>query len=176
MALQDNFNAVYNKKEAAKIERERLKQFDKKIEIEFKEDLQKTIEAYIEDGNSKSKLFLLNVKHKIIENTTNGNDWRVDKKSKYTNIDNIKIYLDSVYDKTARKTIKIFNDIDKEIEEAEEIKNILIEEPTEEIQETETKKGMNPETLQNLRFVLLLIVLAPLFLLWGIIEGLCKKK
>ena len=175
MALQDNFNAVYNKKEQAKQERERQKQQNKTIERLLQEELQRVIEGYCEE-NKKSNLYLLRTKKYIIDQVLKYNDVLIPKGSKYKDIENIRNYLSNIYDKTINKVLKIYRIIDKEQEEAEEVKNILIEEPTEEIQETETKKGMNPETLQNLRFVLLLIVLAPLFLLWGIIEGLCKKK
>jgi len=176
MALQDNFNAVYNKKEQAKQERERQKQQNKTIERLLQEELQRVIEGYCEE-NKKSNLYLLKTKKYIIDQVLKYNDILIPKESKYKNIENIKNYLSNIYDKTINKVLKIYKIIDKEQEEAEEIKNILIIEQEQESEQVqEVKHGLSEDTKQNIRFVLLIVLLAPFFLLWGIIEGLCKRK
>jgi len=175
MALQDNLNAVYNKKEQARREREQGKQHDKTAEREYQEELQRVIEGYCEE-HSKTDLYFLKTKKIIIEQVLENNDVLIPKNSKYyRNVENVKNYLYNIYDKTINKVLKIYRIIEREQEEAETIQNILIQEQeTEQVQEA--RHGLSEDTKQNIRFIVLIIVLAPLFLLWGIIEGLCKRK
>ena len=178
MALQDNFNAVYNKKEQARQEREQKKQQEKTTERELQKELQRSIEGFCScDSDKISDLYLLRTKDKIINDIIKYNDITIPKNNKYNDIDTIKNYLYSIYDKTLNKVLRLYKAIEQEQKEAEKIQNILIIEQEQEAEEIqEQKHGLSEDAKQNIRFTLLIIVLAPLFLLWGIIEGLCKRK
>ena len=61
MALQDNFNAIYNRKEQEKHEKEKIKIYNKLIEIELTEDLQQKQLDYITE-NDKNLLYFPKIK------------------------------------------------------------------------------------------------------------------
>jgi len=175
MALQDNFNAIYNKTEQNKQQRELQKQQNKTFEIYLQEELQKAIESYCEENN-KNNLYLLKTKHQIINDILYYNNFKVYKNSKYKDIQNIKNYLSSIYDKTVNKVLKIYKIIDKEHDEAEQIQNILITDQNNNTETTENKKTIDKENIKNVSLIILLLILTPLILTIGFLKGLCKSK
>ena len=73
MALTDSFNAVYNKKEQAKIEKQKIKLHDEMLEIQLIEDLQALQLDFITE-NDKNILLLPNIKNKLINEIINTNN------------------------------------------------------------------------------------------------------
>ena len=178
MALQDNFNAIYNKKEQAKQQKEAEKQKNLIFEIELQELLQDYITEYLETHKAID-ILLSSTKRRIIKRILRENTFTVEKHSKYKNIKAIETFLLIKYDRVANKCLRIAKLYDKD-REKNEIIEIKTQQETELQQATEEarqelKKQQNKEKLQNIGFILLLILLAPLALIWGILSGLNKK-
>lgn len=189
MALQDNFNAIYNKKEQAKQQKEAEKSKNLIFEIELQELLQDYITEYLTEHNNID-ILLSSTKRRIIARILRENTFAVEKCSKYKDVINIKTYLLLHYDKIAGKCLRIAKLFDKQIEqqkqaefetEAEKIalETIAQQEQDKEQKEkelqAELKKEHQKEIWQNVAFGLLLIFLAPLAIMWGIISALSKK-
>ena len=172
MALQDNFNAIYNRKEQEKNERERQKQLDKNLEIELTENLLLSILDYLEE-NEKTLLYYPKIKNEIIKNTLQNLTWTRYNKSKYQNNDDIKTFLLLNYDKTTTKALRTYNLTEQkrqkeEKEQQKEAERIQKEEQAKrEEQQKAAKKGFN---------ILIMILFAPILILWGILEAIVKKK
>lgn len=176
MALQDNFNILLNKTEQNKQQRELQKQQDKTFEIELQEELQKAIEAYCEENN-KSNLYLLKTKHEIINDILYYNNFKVYKNSKYKDIQNIKNYLNDIYNKTVNRVLKIYRIIDKEKEEAEQIQNILITPESKQEEIKEDKKENYKKILQVFSTITFYILIGIVCFLWGFMSlGTPKRK
>ena len=72
MALQDNFNAIYNKKEQQKAEKLKIKIHDENIEQQLLEDLQALQLDFITE-NEKSLLLLPKTKNNLINEVIKNN-------------------------------------------------------------------------------------------------------
>lgn len=178
MALQDNFNAIYNKKEQAKQQKEAEKQSNLIFEIELQELLQDYITEYL-TTHKMLDILLSSTKKRIIKRILRENTFTVEKHSKYKNIKAIEAFLLIKYDKVANKCLRIAKLYDKDREKNEiiEIKTqqeAELQQATEEARQ-ELEKQQNKEKWQNIGFILLLILLAPIALIWGILSGLSKK-
>lgn len=176
MALQDNFNAIYNKKEQQKAEKLKIKMHDENIEQQLLEDLQALQLDFITE-NEKSLLLLPKVKNKLIDEIINTNNTKILKNSKYINADYQRTYLLKKYDNITNKTLrlaKIFDKIQEE-KEAERLKkeyeNINIIEISEKKQ-----KQKQPFNWSKLLKVCGYIAIVPLLVIWGLIEGIMKNK
>ena len=179
MALQDNFIAIYNKKEQAKQQKEEEKQSNLIFEIELQELLQDYITEYL-TTHKMLDILLSSTKKRIIKRILRENTFTVEKYSKYKNINAIETFLLIKYDKIANKCLRIAKLYDKDREKNEiiEIKTqqeAELQQATEEARQ-ELKKQQNKEKWQNIGFILLLILLAPIALIWGILSGLSKKR
>jgi hypothetical protein len=86
MALTDSFNAVYNKKEQAKIEKQKIKLHDELLEMELTEGLQALQLDYITE-NDKNMLLLPKIKNNLINEVVQANTTKILKSSKYINLD-----------------------------------------------------------------------------------------
>lgn len=189
MALQDNFNAIYNKKEQAKQQKEAEKQSNLIFEIELQELLQDYITEYLTTHNNIDVL-LSSTKRRIIKRILRENTFTVERYSKYKNTNVIETFLLMKYDKIANKCLRIAKLFDKQIEqqkqaefekEAEKIALETIKQQEQENEqhkqeiENDLKKEHQKEIWQKVSFALLLILLAPLAIMWGIISALSKK-
>lgn len=176
MALQDNFNAIYNKKEQQKAEKLKIKIHDENIEQQLLEDLQALQLDYITE-NEKNLLLLPKTKNNLINEVIKNNNTKILKNSKYINTDYKRTYLLKKYDNITNKTLrlaKIFDKIQEE-KEAERLKkeyeNINIIEISEKKQ-----KQKQPFNWSKLLKVCGYIALIPLIAMWGIIESITKNK
>ena len=176
MALQDNFNAIYNKKEQQKAEKLKIKIHDENIEQQLLEDLQALQLDFITE-NEKSLLLLPKTKNNLINEVIKNNKTKILKNSKYINTDYQRTYLLKKYDNITNKTlrlVKIFDKIEKEKEAErlkEEYKNINIVEISEKKQ-----KQKQPFNWAKLLEVCGYIALIPIIAMWGIIESITKSK
>lgn len=174
MALQDNFNAVYNKKEQAKIEKQKTKLHDEILEIQLIEDLQALQLDFITE-NDKNMLLLPNIKNKLINKIINTNNTKILKNSKYINKECQRTFLLKKYDTTTNKTIKISKIYDKieEEKEAERLKNEYKNTNFIEIPQKQTKKPINWSKILTICGYIAII---PIFAIWGIISSIMKNK
>ena len=171
MALQDNFNAIYNKKEQARAQREEEKQADLSIELQLKEEL---LTAFLDYAETHEPIYLYNisVKHKIINEIITSGEIYTAKYSKYKNTRNIQNYLSKNYDSILNKSfkiIKLYNE-KREAEEQARAQKIL-QEASEQQQETPapTKKKDN-NFWGDLALILFLIIAAPVAFCWRIVR------
>ncbi len=176
MALTDSFNAVYNKKEQSKIERQKIKLHDELLEMELLESLQALQLDYI-TKNDKNMLLLPKTKNDLINEIINTNSTKILKNSKYMDSDFQKAYLLKKYDIITNKTLRLAKTFDKiqEEKEAEELKKELENANIVEISRKQAKTKININWSKILT-VCGYIAIAPLFILWGIIDGICKNK
>lgn len=173
MALTDSFNAVYNKKEQTKIEKQKIKLHDEILEIQLIEDLQ-TLQLDFITENDKNMLLLPKIKNNLINKVIQANNTKILKDSKYINANYQKAYLLKKYDTITNKTLRLAKIFDKmqEEKEAEEIQKQI---EAEEIKSLNiTQKPKNRINWGNIGTIIFYIILAPLALLWGILEGLAK--
>lgn len=186
MALQDNFNAVYNKKEQAKQQKELIKQQDKTLELKILEDLQITIEGYITSYDPYN-LYFLKTKRQIINSILEDNEYYVNKHSKYKDVQNIKNYIDMNYDKIVNKVIRTHRRIDSEIEkrkkeankrlaESEELKKQFAIEETRQSQVRQENKEAATKILKVFQDIALFIAIGVVAFIWGFISEFGKKK
>lgn len=174
MALQDNFNAVYNKKEQLKQEKEKIKLHDQLLELELLESLQ-TLQLDFITENEKNMLLLPRIKNKLISEIIQANNTRILKKSKYININLQRAYLLKKYDTITNKTLrlaKIFDQIESE-KEAERIKEEYKNTTFVEIPAKKKKKQMDWNRILT---VCGYIAIIPFFAVWGIISSIMKNK
>lgn len=173
MALTDSFNAVYNKKEQAKIEKQKTKLYDEILEIQLIEDLQTLQLDYI-TKNNKNMLLLPKIKNKLINEVIQANNTKILKNSKYINVNYQKTYLLKKYDTITNKTLRLVKTFDKmqEEKETEEIQKQIEAEAIKRL--NITQKPKNRINWGNIGTIIFYIILAPLALLWGILEGLAK--
>lgn len=173
MALTDSFNAVYNKKEQAKIEKQKIKLHDELLEMEFLESLQALQLDYITENN-KNSLLLPKIKSDLINEVIQTNDTKILKSSKYIDSDFQKTFLLKKYDIITNKTLRLAKIFDKmqEEKEAEEIQKQIEAEAIKSL--NITQKPKNRINWGNIGTIIFYIILAPLALLWGILEGLAK--
>ncbi len=176
MALQDNFNAIYNKKEQQKAERLKMKMHDENTEQQLIEDLQALQLDYITE-NEKSSLLLLKTKNNLINKVIKNNNTKILKNSKYINTDYQRTYLLKKYDTITNKTLrlaKIFDKIQEE-KEAEQLKEEYKNTNFIEIQPKQAKQKHRFDWSKLLE-VCGYIALIPLIAIWGIIESIMKNK
>lgn len=147
MALQDNFNAIYNKKEQAKQQKEAEKQKNLLFEIQLQELLQDYITEYL-TTHKAIDILLSSTKRRIIARILRENTFAVDRFSKYKNIDNIETYLLLHYDRIANKCLRIAKLFDKELGNDGQIKNIIIQSGEHKI-ENELKEAETIESKHN---------------------------
>ena len=174
MALQDNFNIILNKTEQNKQQKELTKQKEKSFEIYLQEELEQAILCYLLENNEQD-ILLIKAKHKIINNIIKNNEFYIIKDSKYNNIENIKNYLYLKFDKIANKCLRINKIYNKRIEEEKEKeaeKQVI--EILKENEQKQNKIKKKNDTIQNIALILAIIILAPVFFLWGLLGG--KKK
>ena len=175
MALTDSFNAVYNKKEQAKIEKQKIKLHDEILEIQLIEALQ-TLQLDFITENDKNMLLLPKIKNKLINEVIQSNNTKILKNSKYISTNYQKTYLLKKYDTITNKTLRLVKIFDKmqEEKEAEEIQKQI---ENEKITNTnKTEKPKNRTNWGNIGTIIFYIILAPFALLWGILEGLSKRN
>ncbi len=175
MALQDNFNAIYNRKEQEKHEKEKIKIYNKLIEIELTEALQQKQLDYITE-NDKNFLYFPKIKKKLIDEVIYSNDTKVLKNSKYIHREQQKAYLYTKYEIITSKSLNIAKKGDelRKKQEAEQIQKQLASEKITEIKTT-TKTTTQKQNKNGLPLIFYIIA-APLALLWGILEAIAKKK
>ena len=174
MALTDSFNAVYNKQEHLKQERQKLKQHDENLEIALLDNLQELQIDYITE-NDKNMLLLPKTKHALIKEVLQTHNTPINKKSKYADVNTQKTYLLKKYDTITNKTLRIAKIFDKiqEEKEAEAIQKQIEAEGITEIQHTRTHKPFNWEGLTK---ILLYILITPLALFWGMFSWANKQN
>ena len=174
MALTDSFNAVYNKKEQAKIEKQKIKLHDEMLEIQLIEDLQALQLDFITE-NDKNMLLLPSIKNKLIDEIINTNNTKILKNSKYINLDFQKAYLLKKYDTITNKTLRLAKTFDKiqEQKEAERLKEEYKNTNFIEIPQKQTKKHFD---WSNMLTVCGYIAIIPFFAIWGIISSIMKNK
>lgn len=176
MALQDNFNAIYNKKEQQKAEKLRIKIHDENIEQQLLEDLQALQLDFITENN-KNMLLLPNIKNKLINEIINTNNTKILKNSKYINTNYQKTYLLKKYDTITNKTFrlaKIFDKIQEE-KEAERLKEEYKNTTFVEIQPKQVRQQQQFDWSKILT-VCGYIAIIPIFAIWGIISSIMKNK
>ena len=84
MALQDNFNAIYNKETQNRKQKEELKAHDVIFENKLQNDLQTLQLAYIISNNNKT-LIIPKIKNNLIDEVIKTQYDPINKKSKYIN-------------------------------------------------------------------------------------------
>lgn len=176
MALQDNFNAIYNKKEQQKAEKLKIKIHDENTEQQLLEDLQALQLDFITE-NEKSLLLLPKTKNKLIDEVIKNNKTKILKNSKYINTDYQKTYLLKKYDTITNKTLrlaKIFDKIQEE-KEAERLKEEYKNTNFIEIQQKQVKQKQL-FNWSKLPEVCGYIALIPLIAIWGMINSIMKNK
>ena len=174
MALTDSFNAVYNKKEQAKIEKQKIKLHDEMLEIQLIEDLQALQLDFITE-NDKNMLLLPNIKNKLIDEIIKTNNIKILKNSKYIDKECQRTYLLKKYDTITNKSMrisKIYDKIEKE-KEAEQLKNEYKNTNFIEISQTQAKKQFNWSKVLTICGYIAII---PIFAIWGIISSIMKNK
>lgn len=174
MALTDSFNAIYNKQEHLKQEKQKLKQHDENLEMTLLDNLQELQIDYI-TKNNKNMLLLPKTKHKLIKEVLQTHNISINKKSKYADITTQKTYLLKKYDAITNKTLRLAKTFDKirEEKEAETIQKQIETEGITEIQHTRTRKPFNWEGLTK---ILLYILITPLALFWGMFSWANKQN
>ena len=174
MALQDNFNAVYNKKEQLNQEKQKTRLHDQLLEMELLEALQTLQLDYITENN-KNMLLLPKIKNKLINEIIKANNTKILKKSKYIDTNLQRAYLLKKYDTITNKTLrlaKIYDKIEKE-KEAERIKEKYKNTTFVEIPAKKKKKQIN---WNRILVVCGYIAIIPFFAIWGIISSIIKNK
>lgn len=174
MALTDSFNAVYNKKEQVKIEKQKIKLHDEMLEIQLIEDLQALQLDFITE-NDKNMLLLPNIKNKLINKIINTNNTKILKNSKYIDKEYQRTFLLKKYDTITNKSIRISKIYDK-IEEEKETERLKEEYKNTnfiEIQQKQTKKHFDWSKILT---VCGYIAIIPFFAIWGIISNIMKNK
>ena len=174
MALTDSFNAVYNKKEQAKIEKQKIKLHDEMLEIQLIEDLQALQLDFITE-NDKNILLLPNIKNKLINEIINTNNTKILKNSKYIDKECQKTYLLKKYDTITNKSIRISKIYDK-IEEEKETERLKSEYKNTnfiEIPQIQAKKHFDWSKMLTICGYIAII---PIFAIWGIISSIMKNK
>jgi hypothetical protein len=176
MALTDSFNAVYNKKEQAKIEKQKIKLHDEMLEIQLIEDLQALQLDFITE-NDKNMLLLPSIKNKLIDEIINTNNIKILKNSKYISKECQKTYLLKKYDTITNKSIKISKIYDKieEEKEAGRLKETYKNTNFIEIQPKQVKQKDQFGWSELLK-ICGYIAIIPFFILWGLISGIMKNK
>lgn len=174
MALTDSFNVVYNKKEQAKIEKQKIKLHDEMLEIQLIEDLQALQLDFITE-NDKNMLLLPSIKNKLIDEIINTNNIKILKNSKYIDKECQKTYLLKKYDTITNKSIKISKIYDKieEEKEAELLKNEYKNTNFVEIPPKQTKKQFDWSKILT---IFGYVAIIPIFAIWGIISSIMKNK
>lgn len=168
MALTDSFNAVYNKKEQAKIEKQKIKLHDELLEMELLESLQTLQLDYITE-NDKNMLLLPKTKNNLINEVIQTNNTKILKSSKYINSNFQKAYLLKKYDTITNKTLRLAKAFDKMQEEKED-------EPTHhdkiiELNKKQVQKNIiNWETIKQFALYTLLVPFLGLYILFKIIN------
>lgn len=119
MALQDNFNAIYNKKEHLQAEKQKIKQHDIALEVQLLEDLHEIQLDFITE-NDKNMLLLPKTKRQLITEVLQTSNIPVNKKSKYADIEHQRIFLFKKYDTITNKTLRLVKTFDKMQEEKED--------------------------------------------------------
>lgn len=170
MALQDNLNATLNKQQQKQQEREEKKLNDKIAEYKIKELLEKSIKVKIEQLENKTSIFNNSIKEELtkdlIDDIANGSILFY-KNSTYYNPKNIKYFILSNYEKTAKKCLQFCRMKEKEEEQQKkEAEKITISKNTIEQKNDVFKKIM---------FVLCLPFLIVGGLLIGFISAVCKN-
>ena len=174
MALTDSFNAVYNKKEQAKIEKQKIKLHDEMLEIQLIEDLQALQLDFITENN-KNILLLPNIKNKLINEIINTNNTKILKNSKYIDKECQRTYLLKKYDTITNKSIRISKIYDK-IEEEKETERLKSEYKNTnfiEIPQIQAKKQFDWSKILTICGYIAII---PFFAIWGIISSIMKNK
>lgn len=176
MALTDSFNAVYNKKEQAKIEKQKIKLHDELLEMDLTEGLQ-TLQLDFITENDKNMLLLPNIKNKLINEIINTNNTKILKNSKYINTNYQKAYLLKKYDTITNKTLRLAKIFDKmqEEKEAEQLKEEYKNTNFIEIQPKQVKQKQQFDWSKILT-VCGYIAIIPIFAIWGIISSIMKNK
>lgn len=174
MALTDSFNSVYNKKEHLQAEKQKIKQQDIALEVQLLENLHEIQLDFITE-NDKNMLLLPKTKRQLITEVLQTSNLPVNKKSKYSDIENQRILLLKKYDTITNKTLKLAKIFDKirEQKEAETIQKQIEAEGITEIQHTQTHKPFNWEGLTK---ILLYILIIPLALFWGMFSWANKQN
>ena len=176
MALQDNFNAIYNKKEQQKAEKLKIKIHDENIEQQLLEDLQALQLDYITE-NEKNLLLLPKTKNNLINEVVKNNKTKILKNSKYINTDYQKTYLLKKYDTITNKTLRLAKIFDK-IQEEKEAEQLKEKYKNTQIIEISEKKQKQKQPFNWSKFweVCGYIAIIPLLVVWGLIEGIMKNK
>lgn len=174
MALTDSFNAVYNKKEQTKLEKQKIKLHDEMLEIQLIEDLQALQLDFITE-NDKNMLLLPKVKNKLINEIIHTNNTKILKNSKYIDKEYQRTYLLKKYDTITNKSIKISKTYDKieEEKEAERLKSEYKNTNFIEIPQKQTKKHFDWSKVLT---IFGYIAMIPFFAIWGIISSIMKNK
>jgi len=168
MALQDNFNAIYNKKEHLQAEKQKIKQHDIALEVQLLENLHELQLDFITE-NEKNLLLLPKIKRQLITEVLQTSNIPVNKKSKYADIENQRILLLKKYDTITNKTLRLAKTFDKMQEEKED-------EPTQhdeiiELNKKQVKKNIiNWETIKQFALYTLLVPFFGLYILLKIIN------
>ena len=168
MALTDSFNAVYNKKEQAKIEKQKIKLHDELLEMELIEGLQALQLDYITE-NDKELLLLPKTKNELIDEVIQANNTKVLKSSKYIDLGFQRAYLLKKYDTITSKTLRLAKTFDKMQEEKED-------KPTQhdeiiELNKKQVKKNIiSWETIKQFALYTLLVPFLGLYVLLKIIN------
>lgn len=174
MALQDNFNAIYNKKEQLKQEKEKIKLHDELLELELLEALQALQLDFI-TGNDKNMLLLPKIKNKLINEIIQANNTKILKKSKYINSSFQRAYLLKKYDTITTKTLRLAKIYDK-IEAEKEAERLKEEYKNTNFVEIPTKKQKHQFDWSKILTVCGYIAIIPFFAIWGIISSIMKNK
>lgn len=176
MALQDNFNAIYNKKEHLQAEKQKIKQHDIALEVQLLENLHEAQLDFITE-NDKNMLLLPKTKRQLITEVLQTSNIPVNKKSKYADIENQRIFLLKKYDIITNKTLRLVKTFDKmqEEKEAERLKEEYKNTTFEEI----PQKQINHKHYFNWSGLLKLcgyLIIIPILIIWGMIDGIMKNK
>jgi len=174
VALQDNFNAVYNKKEQLKQEKEKIKLHDQLLELELMESLQ-TLQLDFITKNDKNMLLLPKIKNKLINEIIQANNTKILKKSKYINANLQRAYLLKKYDTITNKTLRIAKIFDK-IESEKEAERIQAEYKNTNFVEIPAKKQKKQIDWNRILIICGYIAIIPFFAAWGIISSIIKNK
>ena len=174
MALTDSFNVVYNKKEQAKIEKQKIKLHDEMLEIQLIENLQAFQLDFITE-NDKNMLLLPKVKNKLINEIINTNNTKILKNSKYINKEYQRTFLLKKYDTITNKSIRISKIYDK-IEEEKEAERLKEEYKNTNFIEIPAKKQKHQFDWSKILTVCGYIAIIPFFAIWGIISNIIKNK
>lgn len=168
MSLQDNLNAVYNKKEYLQAEKQKIKQHDISLEVQLLENLHELQIDFIAE-NEKNLLLLPKTKRQLITEVLQTSSIPVNKKSKYADIKNQRVFLLKKYDTITNKTLRLAKIFDKMQEEKEY-------EPTQhdeiiELNKKQMKKNIiNWETIKQFLLYILLVPFLGLYILLKIID------